>query len=81
MLEDQIFIIYSADLQHKITPRWRHKTNPFSSRAKAEDVSEIAKVYFSQLNQQEVEELFKKYQLDFELFGYSEKEYYKYASK
>lgn len=79
MMEDQMFIIHVANLQDQITPRWRHKTNPFA--ASTEGVSEVAKVYFSQLSENEVRELYKKYQLDFELFGYSEKEYYKYVSK
>ena len=35
--------------------------------------------YFSQLTQSEIAELFKKYQLDFELYGYDPEPYFDIA--
>ena len=79
MMEDQIFIIHEAKVQDKIKPRWRHKTNPFSNDG-SNGVSDLAKVYFSQLSRSDVEKLYEKYRLDFELFDYNEKQYYEYVS-
>lgn len=79
MMEDQLFIIHEANLQDKIKPRWRHKTNPFSNDGKT-GVSDLAKVYFSQLSRSDVGKLYEKYRLDFELFDYDEKDYHKYVT-
>lgn len=80
MLQDQLLIIYTAHLQNVIWPQWRHKTNPFN-QTNPNLASEVAKIYFSQLNEHEVEKLYQKYKLDFELFQYDEKDYFKYAKK
>lgn len=78
MLQDQLFIIHTAGLQNKIKPHWRHKTNPFN-QTNSHRISEIAKIYFTQLNKSDVKELYEKYKLDFKLFQYDETEYYTYA--
>lgn len=80
MQRDQFLIIYTAHLQDKIKPHWRHKTNPFAPTGHNK-VSEVAKIYFSQLNDSDVKELYEKYRLDFELFQYDATEYYKYVLK
>lgn len=80
MQQDQLLIIYTANLQDKIEPQWRHKTNPFAPTGYNE-VSEISKIYFSQLYESDVKQLYEKYKLDFELFQYDAAKYYKYVMK
>lgn len=75
MHHDQIYAIHIANLQHLIQPRWQHRTTPIGPTA-----SNMAKIYFAQLTRSEIEKLYQKYQLDFELFDYDMKEYLKYAS-
>lgn len=58
-----------ANLQHLIKPRWQHKTT----------VNDVAKMYYSQLSRSDIQRLYQKYQLDFELFNYSIADYVKYA--
>ncbi|XP_075224851.1 carbohydrate sulfotransferase 11-like [Lycorma delicatula] len=69
---DQIYIIRATNLQNLIKPIWKHKTIN-------DNVKNISKIYFSQLTQNNVAELYQKYKLDFELFDYDATEYYKYA--
>lgn len=85
MLEDQLFIIHSANIENVIMPQWRHKTD-FLSPSKinyggrgGKNVSEMAKIYFSQLSKQEIDKLYEVYKFDFELFDYSPREYYKFS--
>lgn len=80
MQQDQLLIIYTANLQDKIKPHWRHKTNPFAPTGYNE-VSEVSKIYFSQLYKSDVKQLYEKYKLDFELFQYDAAKYYKYVMK
>lgn len=79
MIQDQLLIIHSSRLQNKLQPHWRHRTNPFDQSVSS--VSDVAKLYFSQLNETDVKELYEKYKLDFLLFEYSESDYFKYVSK
>lgn len=69
---DQVYIIQATNLQNLIKPIWKHKT------AKAEN-QKISKMYFSQLSQVDIAELYRKFQFDFELFDYNASEYYSYA--
>lgn len=78
MMQDQLLIINSSRLQNKLQPHWRHRTNPFDQSENG--VSKVAKIYFSQLNETDVRELYEKYKLDFLLFDYSEKSYFQYVS-
>ncbi|XP_043471620.1 carbohydrate sulfotransferase 9-like [Leptopilina heterotoma] len=68
--QDQIFTIHKLKLDKKIKPNWRHNNGQ----------SNASRIYFSQLNKDMVQRLYKKFQLDFELFGYSPDEYYNYAT-
>ncbi|KAK9508091.1 hypothetical protein O3M35_007828 [Rhynocoris fuscipes] len=71
---DQLYIINKLGWKKKIQPRWRHKTSEHIS-------SEfITKSYFSQLSKQEVQLLYDKYRLDFEMFNYSSALYFSYAN-
>lgn len=42
-------------------------------------VSEVSKIYFHQLTTAQIVQLFEKYRIDFELFGYDFMPYVKYA--
>ncbi|KAL0266501.1 UNVERIFIED_CONTAM: hypothetical protein PYX00_009018 [Menopon gallinae] len=77
MDRDQLYVIRLLGLQDRIKPRWRHKTQ--FTAGNAEKVSNIAKIYFQQLSVNEVNALYQKYKIDFELFGYDYKEYLQYA--
>lgn len=70
-----MYILRAANIDHLVRPKWQHRTTPEGTSA-----SDIARMYFSQLTKLEIENLYKKYQLDFELFGYDFKHYLKYAS-
>ncbi|XP_014251969.1 carbohydrate sulfotransferase 11 isoform X2 [Cimex lectularius] len=74
MERDQMFVIKDAQLGDKIKPSWIHKTSPL-------EVSKehITKLYFSQLTRKQIKELYKKFELDFEMFDYSPDKYYLYA--
>ncbi|XP_051165433.1 carbohydrate sulfotransferase 11-like [Leptopilina boulardi] len=67
---DQLFTIYKLKLDEKIKPHWRHSNGQTNA----------SKIYFSQLNKDMVYKLYKKFQLDFELFDYSPDEYFNYAT-
>ncbi|CAB3366458.1 Hypothetical predicted protein [Cloeon dipterum] len=75
LFRDQLYIIRVADLEDEISPLWAHLTKGQRS------AGETAKRYFSQLNRWQVQQLFEKYRLDFELFGYSHDEYLSFAEK
>lgn len=79
MMQDQLLIINWSRLQDKLQPHWRHRTNPFQQSGGS--VSEVAKIYFSQLNQTDLSELYEKYKLDFLLFEYNESDYFQYVSR
>ncbi len=80
MLQDQLLILHAANVHEKIMPNWQHKTNPFNETIQNE-VSEIAKIYFSQLNASDLKRLYEKYKLDFELFQYDAAKYYEYVDQ
>ncbi|XP_034195496.2 carbohydrate sulfotransferase 11 [Osmia lignaria lignaria] len=67
---DQIYTIHKLQLQEVIKPRWRHSGG----------YSNASRIYFSQLNRDMVEKLYEKFKLDFELFDYSPKVYFQYAT-
>ncbi|XP_059477564.1 carbohydrate sulfotransferase 11-like [Neocloeon triangulifer] len=73
LFRDQLYVIKKVKLEGKIWPIWRHITKGQSS------AGEIAKSYFSQLTQSDVQQLYKMYRLDFELFGYNHSEYLNFA--
>jgi carbohydrate 3-sulfotransferase 10 len=73
LLRDQIYIIKVADLEGLITPLWTHLTKGHRS------AGETAKRYFRQLNKWQVRQLYNKFQLDFELFGYDFADYIDFA--
>ena len=62
--EDQKFIGQLAGVNFK-------KTVANAGRG-VNSTKDAVKIYFEQLNRQTVEELFKFYQMDFEMFGYSQ---------
>ncbi|RZF40956.1 hypothetical protein LSTR_LSTR013211 [Laodelphax striatellus] len=70
---DQIYIIRALDVQNIIKPTWKHQTKDSHSSNK------ISKIYFSQLTRLEIEQLYEKYKLDFELFDYTPDAYYSYV--
>ncbi|KAL1122115.1 hypothetical protein AAG570_003521 [Ranatra chinensis] len=70
---DQSYVINSTRLRGKIRPGWRHSTKNGHGN------ESIAAVYFSQLTRSDVERLYQKYRLDFELFDYDVKPYLAYA--
>ncbi|CAG5100034.1 Similar to CHST8: Carbohydrate sulfotransferase 8 (Homo sapiens) [Cotesia congregata] len=69
---DQSLIIEKLNLKNKIHPIHRHKGS--------QDKLNPSKIYFRQLTQQQISELYNKYKLDFEMFDYSAEIYYSYAS-
>lgn len=73
LFRDQIYTIRVADLEGQITPLWTHLTKGQRS------AGDTARKYFKQLNKWQVQQLFEKYRLDFELFGYDHEEYINYA--
>jgi len=73
LLRDQIYMIRVADLEGSITPLWTHLTKGHRS------AGDTARKYFSQLNKWQVRQLFEKFRLDFELFGYDYEEYLGFA--
>lgn len=72
--QDQIYTLRAARVDHLVRPKWQHRTVP-----RGKTTSDIARMYFSQLTQTDVQKLYQKYQLDFELFGYDTKTYLEYA--
>ncbi|CAL4070926.1 unnamed protein product [Meganyctiphanes norvegica] len=72
--EDTQFVINQLGLEDQLTVEWVHRT------AK-ETTTEVAKKYYSQLTKAQVDQLFNKYRLDFELFGYYPEEYREMAQE
>ncbi|KAK6621259.1 hypothetical protein RUM43_011565 [Polyplax serrata] len=52
----------------------------FLGNSSLNEVSHLAKIYFSQLTVEEILQLYEKYKIDFELFGYDHTQYLRYAS-
>nr|XP_018916807.1 PREDICTED: carbohydrate sulfotransferase 11-like [Bemisia tabaci] len=77
MMEDQIYIVKAADLQHVSKTPWRSasQAKPYSSHT-----GEERKKYFSQISKTNIYRLFEKYKLDFELFNYDFEVYLDWAS-
>ena len=80
MLNDQLLVIYKSGIQHLLKPRWRHKTNPLNA-ATYDAMSEVAQIYFKQLSVTDVEELYDKYRIDFEMFQYKPDEYVNFVKE
>lgn len=66
--EDTQFIINQLGLEDRLHVEWIHKTSDTRT-------SDIATAYFSQLTLAQIDQLFEKYRLDFELFGYDYEAY------
>jgi len=69
-LRDQEFIIWKMGLQDILHPQWRHP----SSLSLGERNS-LSSSYFSQLSKSLIKQLYLKYSLDFDLFGYEYESY------
>jgi len=70
--EDTQFILQQAGLEEKLSVEWKHRTGTGGS-------SDTIVDYYSQLTQSEVAALFRKYQLDFELYDYNPEPYFEIA--
>ncbi|XP_059477563.1 carbohydrate sulfotransferase 11-like [Neocloeon triangulifer] len=70
---DQIYIIKKLHLESLISPLWKRIT--YGQRS----VGETAKKYFKELSKREVQLLYEKFKIDFDLFGYSPDAYFNYA--
>lgn len=66
--EDTQYTLTQAGLEDQLIVEWMHRTGTGGS-------SDTIAHYFSQLTKAEVAALFKKYQLDFELYGYDPEPY------
>jgi len=66
--EDTQFTLLEAGLDNQLKVEWKHRTGTGGS-------SDTIMDYYSQLTVSEVAMLFKKYQLDFELYGYNPESY------
>nr|XP_024215997.1 carbohydrate sulfotransferase 11-like [Halyomorpha halys] len=71
LTEDQLFFINSQKLGSWISPSKHHSSKKISST--------VARDYFSQLTKDQVNNLYQKYRLDFEMFDYSIQPYLDYA--
>ncbi|XP_068249877.1 carbohydrate sulfotransferase 13-like [Palaemon carinicauda] len=69
---DQNYVILKKHLGNKIKPTWKHLT-------KGVKTSDTVRKYFATITKKDLMELYKKYQLDFELFDYSVDEYLEYV--
>ncbi|KAK8749956.1 hypothetical protein OTU49_015148 [Cherax quadricarinatus] len=72
--EDTQYVINQLGLDDQLHVEWIHKTADTRT-------SDIANIYFSQLTTNQIEQLFDKYRLDFELFGYDYEPYRDMASE
>jgi len=70
--EDTQYTLAQAGLENKLTVEWKHRTGTGGS-------SDTIAEYFSELTKSEVAALFRKYQLDFELYGYDPEPYLEIA--
>lgn len=69
LYQDQLFAFEKLGLSQLIKPHWKHKVG----------ISTAARIYFKQLNISQVNRLYHKYKLDFEMFAYSVDEYFKFT--
>ncbi|XP_042219217.1 carbohydrate sulfotransferase 11-like [Homarus americanus] len=72
--EDSQYIIKQLGLEDSLQVEWIHRTSNTKT-------SDIASTYFSQLTANQVDQLYQKYRLDFELFGYDYEDYRKMAAE
>lgn len=72
--EDTQYAIQAAGLEHLLAVEWKHRTGTGS------DMEMIAS-YYEQLTEIEVAALFKKYQLDFELYQYDPEPFFQLTRK
>jgi len=70
--EDTQYVLQQAGLEDVLSVEWKHRTGTGGD-------SDTIVDYYSQLTQSEVAALFKKYQLDFELYGYDPEPYFDIA--
>lgn len=66
--EDTQLTLAQAGLEEQLALEWKHRTGTGGD-------SDTIADYYSQLSQSEVAALFKKYQLDFELYEYDPEPY------
>jgi len=78
-IADQVWMIHAMGVQDQLKPRWRHKTKD-SRRVDTSSIDPAAHRYFGQLTVAELEALYEKYRLDFELFGYRMEDYLPFVS-
>lgn len=71
LTEDQLFFIHSLNLPSWVTPTRRHSSPKKSSN--------ISKDYYSQITKTQINKLYEKFKLDFEMFNYSVNPYLQYA--
>ncbi|KAF7993862.1 hypothetical protein HCN44_011131 [Aphidius gifuensis] len=69
LYQDQLFAFEKLGLSQLIKPHWKHKVG----------ISNAARIYFKQLNISQVNRLYNKYKLDFEMFAYSVDEYFQFT--
>ena len=69
--EDTQYSLAAAGLEHRLSVEWKHRTGTGSADTIAE--------YYAQITQSEVAALFKRYQLDFELYGYDPEPFFDLA--
>lgn len=72
--EDTQYVINQLGLEDQLHVEWIHRTATTRT-------SEVANVYFSQLTRNQVDQLYTKYLLDFELFSYDYEAYREMASE
>ncbi|XP_064089883.1 carbohydrate sulfotransferase 11-like [Macrobrachium nipponense] len=72
--EDTQFVINQLGLEDQLHVEWIHRT--------ANDrTSDVANLYYSQLTRRQVDQLYAKYKLDFELFDYNHEAYREMAKQ
>nr|XP_045581802.1 carbohydrate sulfotransferase 11-like [Procambarus clarkii] len=71
--EDTQYVINQLGLEDRLHVEWIHRTADTRT-------SDIAITYFSQLTLNQIDQLYAKYRLDFELFGYDSEAYREMAS-
>lgn len=65
---DQKFLINKLKMRDQFQPKWKHLT-------KGRQTSEVVKKYMATISKSDVQKLIEKYQVDFEMFGYSYEKY------
>lgn len=61
---DQMYILKKLGLEQKIAPKWKHLT-------KGKKTADIARKYMKSISRDKILKLAKKYEVDFEMYGYT----------